>query len=343
MRLAIVMSHASRSMGGAMREAVLARAIAARGAEVRIFRMHGGRAVEEESLLDGSVRVTFCPSDNPGVIAHRQVSGALKAALRDYGPGFVLYKGLGYRVNADTQAALEPGTRCGFIVGGGVTDKLLGQASLVLGEYREQLGRHFRPLLRQGRALVLPKYVDMALAGDGTPVALADAACDIINVGHFHDGRKNQGVLAPLAARHRVTLVGGGAKLGEFKRSIPGRIRSRITFAGQLPQPEVFAALRGARVMVHTSSMDGLPRATVEAMACGVPVVALRETIQGGIPHGAAGLLVAEAALPHAVEMLLADDELRIRMGHNARRYVEKHHGVPAIEAVAEEILSLLG
>ncbi|WP_203077269.1 glycosyltransferase family 4 protein [Falsiroseomonas ponticola] len=342
-RLAIVMSHAQRSMGGAMREAVLARAFARQGLEVRVFRLHGGEALEEETVLDGAVRATFCPADNPQDIPHRQVSASLKAELRAFAPGLVLYKGLGYRVNADTQAALEPGTACGFIVGGGVTDPLLDRASLVLGEYREQLSQHFRPLFRRGQALVLPKYVDLAEAGEGRPVPLADAACDIINVGNFSDARKNQVVLVPLAARHRVTLVGGGTGLGEFRRSVPGRLRARMTFAGRLPHPAVFAALRGARLMVHTSTMDGLPRATVEAMACGVPVIAYRSTIQGGIPHGTAGLLVAEAALPHAVEMVLADDELRIRMGQQARRHVEKHHGVPAIEAAAGEVLKLLG
>ncbi len=342
-RLAIVMSHAQRSMGGAMREAVLARALATQGLEVRLFRLHGGEAVEEETVLDGAVPASFCPSDNPEDIPHRQVSAALKAALRDFAPGLVLYKGLGYRVNADTQAALEAGTRCGFIVGGGVTDPLLPAASLVLGEYREQLREHFMPLWRAGRALVLPKYLDMAEAGAGTPVALEDAACDIINVGNFGDDRKNQAALVPLAARHRVTLVGGGTGLRAFRQRVPGRFRARMTFTGRLPQPGVFAALRGARLMVHTSTMDGLPRATVEAMACGVPVIAYRSTIKGGIPHGGAGLLVSEAALPHAVEMVLADDELRIRMGRNARRHVEKHHGVPAIEAAAAEVLRLIG
>jgi hypothetical protein len=342
-RLAIVMSHAQRSMGGAMREAVLARALVAQGLDVRIFRLHGGTALEEEPVLDGAVRASFCPADNPEAIPHRQVSASLKAELRAFAPGMVLYKGLGYRVNADTQAALEPGTRCGFIVGGGVTDPLLGQASLVLGEYREQLRQHFMPLWRAGQALVLPKYVDLAEAGAGRPVPLAEATCDIINVGNFGDDRKNQAALLPLAARHRMTLVGGGTKLGEFRRSVPGRLRAKITFAGRLPHAGVFAALRGARLMVHTSTMDGLPRATVEAMACGVPVIAYRSTIQGGIPHGGAGLLVAEAALPHAVEMVLADDELRCRMGMNARRHVEKHHGVPAIETAAVEVLKLLG
>ena len=342
MRLAIVMSHASRSMGGALRDTILARALIGHGVEARLWRIHAGRETEQEALLDGAVRVTFCPSDNPEAIPHHQVSAALKKDLAAFAPDVVLYKGMGYRVNADTQAALRQGTRHGFIVGGGVTDPLLDGAAIILGEYREQLLRHFPAHGASGRAAVLPKYVDFALAGRGRPVPLAEAAHDIVNVGTFAEKRKNQAALLPLAERHRIALIGAGPLLAEARRSLPPPIRPQVQFLGRLPHPKVFEELRRSRIMVHSSTMDGLPRATIEAMACGVPVIALRSTIEGGIPHGVGGLLVSEPALPHAAEMLLADDELRLRMGRNARRFVERHHGEKAIEAAAAEVLTIL-
>lgn len=329
-------------MGGALRDTILARALSRHGIEARLWRIHAGREMEREALLDGAVPVSFCPSDNPEAIAHHQVSAALKADLAAFAPDIVLYKGMGYRVNLDTQAALRPGTRHGFIVGGGVTDPLLETAAIVLGEYREQLLRCFAPQCAAGRAMVLPKYVDFTLAGRGRPVAAGDAAHDIVNVGTFAEKRKNQVALLPLAERHRIALVGAGPLLAEARRSVPAHCRPQVQFLGRLPHAQVFKVLQQSRIMVHCSTMDGLPRATIEAMACGVPVVALRSTIDGGIPHGVAGLLVSEAALPHAAEMLLADDELRLRMGRNARRFVERHHGEAAIEATAAEILKIL-
>ncbi len=325
-----------------MRDAMVARGLIRRGVEARMYRLHGGEALEEETVLDGAVPVSFCPSDNPGVHPHLQTSAVLKAALRDFAPDVVLYKGLGYCVNADTQAALAPATRHGFIVGGGTTDPLLDSAALVLGEYPEQLRRCFRPLLRAGRALVLPKHIDFTLAGDGEPVSTEAADYDIINVGTFGEARKNQAALAPFAARHRIALVGAGPLAREVRAAVLPRHRERLSLLGRLPHAQVFATLRRARIMVHTSTMDGLPRATVEAMACGVPVIAYRSTIDGGIPHGRGGLLVAEAALPHAVDMLLADEEMRITMGRAARRHAERHHGEAAIDIAAAEVLALL-
>jgi glycosyltransferase involved in cell wall biosynthesis len=186
---------------------------------------------------------------------------------------------------------------------------------------------------------VLPKYLDMSLMGTGRPVHWREAAHDIVNVGNFIEKRKNQQALLPFAARHRVLCIGAGPLLAPLKRAQADN--PRLTLPGRLGQPQVFELLRRSRIMVHTSTMDGLPRATVEAMANGLPVIAFQATIHGGIPP-AAGLLVSEAGLPHAVELLLADDAMRLRMGRAARRHVEREHGPAAIERCAAQVIRLL-
>lgn len=338
-RVAILMSHASRAMGGATRDMILARAMRERGIDARMFRMHEGPDTVREMLLDGSLPGIFCAADNPTEIAHRQVSATLRAEITEFAPDVILYKGLGYAVNADVQAVLPPNTKVGLVIGGGLKDPVVRQASFVLGEYNEQMQQHFPELFQAQRALVLPKYIDFAAIGPVKPVPLAEAEYDIANVGSFAEKRKNQGALLPFAERHRLLCIGAGSLLPAFKREHGSN--PRLTLPGRLPQPQVFGLLRKSRIMVHTSTMDGLPRAAVEGMACGLPVIALHKTIQGGIPAGA-GLLVSNAGLPHAVELLLADDALRVRMGRVARRYVERNHGPKAIEACADAVIRLL-
>jgi glycosyltransferase involved in cell wall biosynthesis len=335
LKLALIMSHASRAMGGATREIHLCAALRAQGAEARIWRMHPGAETEREAME--GVPVTFCPSDAPALHAHRQTSAALRAEIAAFAPDIVLYKGLQYDVNSDVQATRPARARYGFIVGGAVTDPLLDGASVVFGEYAEQLKRHFPAHVAAGRAMVLPKFIDLALAGDGRPPRRTEH--DIVNVGNFAEPRKNQASLLPFGAQHRLAFVGGGPPMLELRRQ--HRKNPNIVFYGRLPQPEVFGVLRKSRIMVHPSTLDGLPRATVEAMACGLPVVALRATIEGGIPHGG-GFLVTEEALPHAVALLLADDSLRMRMGRVARQHVERNHGPEAIARAAGEALKLL-
>lgn len=337
-RLALIMSHADRRMDGAVRELHFCAGLRRLGVDARIWRMHPGRETEREDML--GVPVSFVPSDVPEEHVHRQVSAVLRAEIAAFRPDVALYKGLSYRVSSDVQASRPEGARYGLIVGGSTTDPLVAGAAMIFGEYNEQLGRHFPKQRAAGRTMVLPKWIDLERAGDGKPPL--EAEFDIVNVGTFAEKRKNQQALLPFAARHRIAFVGGGPLMPPVREAVQQAGHAeRVRFFGRLQHPEVFGVLRSARLMVHTSTHDGLPRATVEAMACGLPVIAFRDTIRGGFAPGT-GLLVSEAGLPHAVELLLADTELRLQMGRAARRHIEAHHGAGALARAADQAIALL-
>ena len=77
-----------------------------------------------------------------------------------------------------------------------------------------------------------------------------------------------------------------------------------------------------------TSIKEGLPRAALEAMAMGVPVVATRVTgTREAVRHGETGLLVElgdVAGLAAALALLIGHPDLRARMGCQARRVAEE-------------------
>jgi glycosyltransferase involved in cell wall biosynthesis len=81
-------------------------------------------------------------------------------------------------------------------------------------------------------------------------------------------------------------------------RALPA---GRIRFCGRVAAGEpVFAELRRADLFVLASRTEGLPRALIEAMACGVPALASRS---GGIPE----LLEPDEMVPPGDAMALAD------------------------------------
>lgn len=89
-----------------------------------------------------------------------------------------------------------------------------------------------------------------------------------------------------------------------------------VRYAGVVTEAsQLVHYLRAADVYVHPARDDTFPLAVLEALACGLPVVA---TPVGGIPEqvqdGETGLLADLTNLPHAVEQLLADESLRRRM-----------------------------
>lgn len=95
---------------------------------------------------------------------------------------------------------------------------------------------------------------------------------------------------------------------------------------GMLPKQELYALMERASVVVCPSRRDGLPVVCAEAMAHARPVVA---SAVGGLPDlvrdGKTGLLVPPrdpAALRAAIDRLLADVDLRRRLGRAARERV---------------------
>jgi glycosyltransferase involved in cell wall biosynthesis len=81
----------------------------------------------------------------------------------------------------------------------------------------------------------------------------------------------------------------------------------------------VAAYYQSADVYVHASHADTFPTSIIEAMACGIPVVA---TAVGGIPEqvvdGQTGILVAQGdgnAMASAIEKILANPALQKQMG----------------------------
>jgi len=101
-------------------------------------------------------------------------------------------------------------------------------------------------------------------------------------------------------------------------------VAKRVRFTGAVPREKVPEFLAVADVFVLPSSVEGLPKALLEALAMGKPVVA---TIAPGIvdvvKHGREALLVPVKnvdALRKALLMVLKDEKLAKRLSENARR-----------------------
>jgi L-malate glycosyltransferase len=132
----------------------------------------------------------------------------------------------------------------------------------------------------------------------------------------------------------QLVLVGDGELEGEL-RSQAARlgIAERVLFLG--PRADVEQLLPLFDAFVLTSSTEGMSNAVLEAMACGLPVIA---TAVGGNPETVdaprSGLLVpphAPEQLAKAMQTLLEDPERTVRMGREARRRAVDRFSVDAM------------
>lgn len=129
----------------------------------------------------------------------------------------------------------------------------------------------------------------------------------------------------------RLEIYGKGELLEELKSlSMECEIQNNICFRGYIPNDRVPEALRKMDIFVMGSEYESesFGVAAVEAMACGLPIIAtkvagFREVIEEKVT----GYLVPVKDIDLMAEYMMKlyiDKELRERMGRNGRRRFEK-------------------
>ncbi len=141
-------------------------------------------------------------------------------------------------------------------------------------------------------------------------------------------------LLAERGRDFRCRIAGGGVLRAVLQERIDRHgLEDRVELIGPRPQNEIAREMHGAAVLAapclvaDDGDRDGLPNVIQEALALGTPVVSTPVT---GIPEvvhdGERGLLVPERdpeALAEALERLLADSGLRVRLAEAARQFME--------------------
>ncbi|MHA1572807.1 MAG: glycosyltransferase, partial [Alphaproteobacteria bacterium] len=138
-----------------------------------------------------------------------------------------------------------------------------------------------------------------------------------------------------------LCIVGDGpsrdALAGEAKRL---GVDSRTRFMGA--RKDVAGCLRAMDIFVLPSYREGLPLSLLEAMATRLPVIATRVADNEKIvTHGVDGILVGPGSadeLAGALGNLVADTELRRRLGARARERIARNFSMQAYIHAHERI-----
>jgi glycosyltransferase involved in cell wall biosynthesis len=126
-------------------------------------------------------------------------------------------------------------------------------------------------------------------------------------------------VLGELSRSHRppcAVVVGDGPSSASLRRALPS-----TAFLGHLEGVELATAYASADVFVQPSDTETFGNVTLEAMASGLPVVALDAPGSRSLVRPSeTGLLVEERALAPAVATLCGDETRRQWLGARARQ-----------------------
>jgi glycosyltransferase involved in cell wall biosynthesis len=118
--------------------------------------------------------------------------------------------------------------------------------------------------------------------------------------------------------------------------------KPRVRFLGPVPNRDLPSHLRSATAFIQPSLYEGHPKTIVEAMACGLPIIATDVSgIADTVRHGdTAHLCQTDSdSIRSAIQVVLADGDLRGRLGRSAREFAVAHF---SLEKITDRELALL-
>jgi glycosyltransferase involved in cell wall biosynthesis len=169
----------------------------------------------------------------------------------------------------------------------------------------------FRPQIRAN------KRWDLAFFGRLEQVKAVDLLPDMLST------------LRPHFPEIRLAITGEGS----YRKTLFDELKRRdlirlVDYLGVVPIETIPNLLNSTCLFLYPSRQEALGLSLIEAMACGVPVVTTNVFGPSEIvTHGRDGMAVKPGdlkALSETVRELLTDSQLRSRLGHNARKTVEK-------------------
>lgn len=233
--------------------------------------------------------------------------------------------------------------------------ELFAAASAVHGVSRGILQEAASLGLDPAKAEVIHPAVDLGFFSP-SPARVGAAPLRLIGAGSLIWRKGFEYALRALAELKRrgfdqlqLTLIGDGPDRQRLLFAIDElALHGQVELAGRQPPAAIRERLRSSDIFLLPSVSEGISNAALEAMACGLPVVAsdcggMAEAIE----DGRSGLLVPPRdpqAIADAVIRLAADRELRARLGRAARQRVEAKFGLAQqISAFDRLLRRLLG
>ena len=218
------------------------------------------------------------------------------------------------------------------------------------------VNRQVPPLLRElgvpdEKILVLYSlYLDFDLY---QPISDVNPEYDVLFVGRL---ASNKGILLLVDAIAAVTRTHPDVRLairgeGPLKAEIQAKItalnlQKNIVFLPRIADTAAMADLyRRSRMLVCASTVEGNPRVTIEAMACGVPVISTPVGIMPDvIQDGENGYLFdwQPDQLAEQIGLLLDDPDLQARVGEAGRQSVQQFDAESVIRAYAAAYHSII-
>jgi glycosyltransferase involved in cell wall biosynthesis len=174
-----------------------------------------------------------------------------------------------------------------------------------------------------GKVQVIPNYVDTELFRPRERKACA-GLFSIVTVGRLEPQKNLVTLIEALAGQPiALTIVGSGPLRAELEQKAR-EVQATVQIVEPRPHAELADYLTQFNLFVLPSLYEGHPKVLIEAMAAGLPVLGTNVPgTRAVICHGENGWLCSPQAdaLREALQILRQQPELRMKLGHAARKF----------------------
>ena len=149
----------------------------------------------------------------------------------------------------------------------------------------------------------------------------------VLYAGSFQARKRVNVMIREAASRPSIEFrLAGKGEEEETCRSMVKELGCRnVTFVGHLSQQGLAEEMRKADVFLFPSVVEGHPQVLGQAASCGLPAVAMDLYRPDYVVHGQTGYLVkSESDLSAKLDLLLTDQDLRLKMSAAAARHARQ-------------------
>lgn len=175
------------------------------------------------------------------------------------------------------------------------------------------------------RCSVVPNYVDTDLLRPAMRRPANDRS-NVLFVGRLETQKNPFALVDAMAGLDATLTVVGHGSLREEMAARAAERGADIRFLGNVPHAELPPIFAAADAFALPSLFEGHPKALLEAMACGLPVIGADSPgIREVLDDDRTGLLCGTdaPAIRTALARVLGDRDLAARLGAAARAYIE--------------------
>lgn len=267
-----------------------------------------------------------------------QVSGSWSAILSHWLTGRPLIFRMGYLLSRRLR---RNGSRRAAAVAALIERTACGAAARVLVTSQDTAGQlGARPMVAE-KLLLTPTYVDVSAF---TPKTEYDFTRPIVAIGRLTPQKNLANLIRACADLGCALVLIGVGECEADLRALTARLSANVIFAGRVPNETLPKRLKEHSIFALPSLHEGLPKALIEAMACGL--VCVGSDIPGVvdlIEDGKTGYLVRgfePGDIAAALRRALA--EQRNDVGQAARAFIEDRFSLERYAAREAEVYRAL-